>query len=377
MKTRNGFVVATLFATALLVRAGDGRIPISAVPYTISAPGAYYLTQDLTVGAGTAITISSSKVTLDLNGHTLTNTALTNGTYGISTSVAPGLSNVRITGGTVVGGGSGINLNGTSGGDYQVDHVSLTGNGSGFALFIGSTAGALPTTHAVVDAVRVVTCINIGIGLQNVSGGRVVNSSVRGCSNTGIQLFGASGLQVEGNTLTENPSIGLTLTGTAGNFSRDNTIADNTVKQNGIGIFLGTANGNRILHNTISENSSEGMRVVTSNFNAISDNVSSVNGYGLLLSTSNSNTISRNTFSGNVFTAGTTGNGIYLQSTSRNNSFDGNVASGNGAAGMNISDAGSTGNIYSYNRFAGNTSANNFNAGNVTAGGNNAGGANF
>src|ERR1039458_3298480 len=49
----------------------EARTPISSVPYTISAPGSYYLTGNLAVSSGTAITIAANQVTLDLNGFTL------------------------------------------------------------------------------------------------------------------------------------------------------------------------------------------------------------------------------------------------------------------------------------------------------------------
>lgn len=51
------------------------RTPISSVPYTITAPGSYYLTTNLTgVSGANGITISSDDVTLDLNGFTLLGT---------------------------------------------------------------------------------------------------------------------------------------------------------------------------------------------------------------------------------------------------------------------------------------------------------------
>ena len=48
----------------------EPRTPISSLPFSITAPGAYYLTRNVET-AGDGITISSSQVTLDLNGFTL------------------------------------------------------------------------------------------------------------------------------------------------------------------------------------------------------------------------------------------------------------------------------------------------------------------
>src|SRR5437868_13887701 len=52
----------------------EARIPISSVPYTISASGSYYLTTNVTATVSNAITIAASGVTLDLNGFTISST---------------------------------------------------------------------------------------------------------------------------------------------------------------------------------------------------------------------------------------------------------------------------------------------------------------
>src|SRR5262245_25481316 len=49
----------------------EPRTPISSAPFTISSPGSYYLTTNVTVSTGDAITITVNNVTLDLNGFTI------------------------------------------------------------------------------------------------------------------------------------------------------------------------------------------------------------------------------------------------------------------------------------------------------------------
>jgi hypothetical protein len=49
--------------------------PISAVPYTISSPGVYYLANDIFSSANAKITISANNVLLDLQGRTLQSAA--------------------------------------------------------------------------------------------------------------------------------------------------------------------------------------------------------------------------------------------------------------------------------------------------------------
>lgn len=50
----------------------EPRTPISALPFSISSPGSYYLTGNLTATAdGASITVSADDVMIDLNGFTL------------------------------------------------------------------------------------------------------------------------------------------------------------------------------------------------------------------------------------------------------------------------------------------------------------------
>ena len=60
----------------------EPRTPIGSLPFTISAPGSYYLTKNLefTATTGDAITIAADRVTLDLKGFTLSSTASVTGT---------------------------------------------------------------------------------------------------------------------------------------------------------------------------------------------------------------------------------------------------------------------------------------------------------
>ena len=74
----------------------EPRTPITKLPYTISQPGSYYLTTNLTANPG-GIGIWASGVTLDLMGFELDGTG--GSMSGIA--VAPGLANICIRNGTV------------------------------------------------------------------------------------------------------------------------------------------------------------------------------------------------------------------------------------------------------------------------------------
>ena len=65
---KNLLVLLILAIVSHISSAGE----ISAVPYTITSPGVYYLEHDITSkNPNGNITISSSDVVLDLQGHTL------------------------------------------------------------------------------------------------------------------------------------------------------------------------------------------------------------------------------------------------------------------------------------------------------------------
>src|SRR5215831_14797408 len=61
----------------------EPRTPIASAPFTISAPGSYYLTTNVSVSAGDAITIATNNVTLDLRGFTISSTAAPSAGRGI------------------------------------------------------------------------------------------------------------------------------------------------------------------------------------------------------------------------------------------------------------------------------------------------------
>ena len=90
----------------------EPRTPIGAVPYTISAPGSYYFTTNLTGGSdgGPGITIAASHVTLDLNGFILAGGSVT----GNGIVATAGQSNIVVRNGTVNHWATGIDAHASS-----------------------------------------------------------------------------------------------------------------------------------------------------------------------------------------------------------------------------------------------------------------------
>ncbi|HEV2454305.1 MAG TPA: right-handed parallel beta-helix repeat-containing protein [Verrucomicrobiae bacterium] len=143
----------------------EPRTIISSASYTITTPGSYYLSNNLAVTSGNAITIAASGVTLDLNGFTLSSTEASPAGYGIY--VNDGLQNVTILNGNVQGG--------------------VTNNGSGVfggpGFFCGIWANNVSNVR--VTGVTVSGCLDYGIILNT------GNSSVASeCTVNSVGVYG-------------------------------------------------------------------------------------------------------------------------------------------------------------------------------------------
>jgi hypothetical protein len=162
----------------------EARTPISSAPFTINQPGSYYLTTNLTVSSGNAITIAANGVTLDLNGFTLSSTEASPNGAGVllsSSRVHIHIFNGHISGNVTY-----------SGGVYA---------GSGFAS--GIVYSGSPPRNARVTGVSVSRCLQHGIhvpGFSNViesctvytvGGNGIVASTV---SHSTAQVCGLNGI---------------------------------------------------------------------------------------------------------------------------------------------------------------------------------------
>ncbi len=114
--------------------------PISSLPFTITQPGRYYLTRDLTGAASTtAVTIQTSDVTLDLNSFTLHGSpGSVDGVF-----VSGARSNVVIQNGTLRGWFNGIDA--ATATYSRVSMVTILGSSTslgdgGYALLVGPSS---------------------------------------------------------------------------------------------------------------------------------------------------------------------------------------------------------------------------------------------
>ncbi|HEY6168938.1 MAG TPA: right-handed parallel beta-helix repeat-containing protein [Verrucomicrobiae bacterium] len=219
---------APLFKTLTQV---EPRTPISALPFTISQPGSYYLTTNLTGNPG-GITISNSNVTIDLMGF-----ALVGGTGG-GIVVSGGRTNIAIRNGTVHGwGANGIDAINAHNSQFEALRVSRNG-GSGISAGPGSAVKGCTTLSNSTDGVHAdfgctisgCTAVdNGGNGIYANHGGTVSGCTALGNASDGIEV--KEGTAVSGCAARLNAGDGI--------FASDgNTISGCTASQNGgRGIF--------------------------------------------------------------------------------------------------------------------------------------------
>ncbi|HWX23277.1 MAG TPA: right-handed parallel beta-helix repeat-containing protein [Candidatus Binatia bacterium] len=161
----------------------EPRTPISSLPFTISAPGSYYVTTNLTGPGGPAgITVAADDVTIDLNGFFLAG-LLGGGNSAIGVSGTH--TNLTVRNGSLRDWDSyGVATPNTIGGHYERLHCSRIGLGG---LNVGNDS-------LVLDSViqRSPTSLISFAGILTGTGCVVRNCVVFGSAGIGIQAGGGS-----------------------------------------------------------------------------------------------------------------------------------------------------------------------------------------
>ncbi len=161
----------------------DPTQPGFTTPYTISQPGSYYLTGNLTVSSGDAIRITASGVTLDLNGFTISSTAPSAAGTAILFN-AGGLSDITICNGHIRGG--------------VTKNASGVYGGPGFDNGITLSSAPAPTNVSIIK-LSVSGCMGDGIRLD-FSG---VSLVVEACTVKTVIGYGIIASSVKGSTALE------------------------------------------------------------------------------------------------------------------------------------------------------------------------------
>ena len=167
---------------------GEKRTPISSLPFTISTPGSYYLTGNLTSAGGDGITVTADCVSIDLNGFCIssTNEART----GAGITVAGARADVTIRNGHISGsvfydaqitpepfGGAGF-----------ADGINLRPDGANFAdnVNIDTVTVSKVGRHGIYCGELVVVNLNTPPVIVVAVSSNVRDCSVRLCGGAGI-----------------------------------------------------------------------------------------------------------------------------------------------------------------------------------------------
>ena len=178
---------------------------------TLSQPGSYYLTHNLTVAAGDGIDIATYNVTLDLNGFTISSSATNAGYFGIYLTSPSGPSDITIhngfikgsavnVGGNIVGPGfyAGLSWNFGGGTVYgvHVHHLSVSGCQGQGILLPGGNLGTASFCTLVED------CQVRTIGGEGIQAETILRCNAHECGGQGI--FAETASDCHGETLNNN-----------------------------------------------------------------------------------------------------------------------------------------------------------------------------
>jgi hypothetical protein len=172
--------------------------------FTITQPGSYYLTTNITVASGHGVAILCSNVMLDLNGFTLFSTNPSGNGYGVFLSNS--LRNITIWNGFIHGG---ITNNGSN-----------TYTGPGFSHGIFDLGGNI--RNILISRVQISGCRTAGILLdlgttttieschvQSIGGSGLTASTVRDSSAVDCRDGGISGELIVGCRAESTTSVGI------------------------------------------------------------------------------------------------------------------------------------------------------------------------
>lgn len=332
--------------------AADGRIPIvkpaAGWPFTITAAGSYYLTEDLFEAAPTEfIHVDADNVTIDLEGHAIR----TNGTTMPLVKNINDRTQIRVTNGFLIKGSAAVQFNrGAAGtGNYVVDHLRCIDQTMTGIAILGNTGTKMTAVveHNLISGNGVGNPAK-GIELQLGNDSYIDNNVITGCV-TAIFMDRSEKNSIRYNNLSTNGSgiLVISVLGTSSNNNASYNVISGCNAGDGIHI---EGKNSTVTNNTVSKNNAVGIRMVGDNF-TIANNTSSENLTGIFLMDASGGLLQNNTTSGNAGPLGPpgAGDGIYLDLNSNYNGLDWNVSSSNQVCGIEVG-AGATGNILANNR---------------------------
>lgn len=262
-----------LLLSVVVISADEGRIPIIEQT-TISAPGTYMLTRDVSVASGDGIVIASDNVTLDLNEHLIEH----QGTTGSVILINNGFTDIVVRNGRLSGGARGIAY-GAVGSPIRarIENVEVSDTQT-FGIQLNSTEYA-EVIGCRVTGVAAGTGIDVGTGAGGVAGGRILGNTVSGAAGLGILVRNLRSGEIRGNHVTGCGNLsthaGILVDGDDGGGS---LIADNLVSDvTGDGIAINNLQPHNVLRDNVAIGNSEHGIVANSRSNVLIGNTASGN----------------------------------------------------------------------------------------------------
>lgn len=244
---------------------------ITSLPCTITSPGYYYLTGNLSYAGGNAITVNNDNVTIDLMGFSLigpSNSSLYSGIY------MNGRKNVEVRNGTVSGWYLGVSEYSDAGSHHRM--IGVRANGNTYGIYL----------HGIDHLIK--GCIasqgNFGSG----SGLVIGTGTISGCTAMNFTYSGVytgKGISIGGGTASGNVVANCTGTSAIGIYAIGSaTISHNQVSNCTTGI--NGAGGGSLIGNVVSSTTGQTGIVPSTNINTpnvLDQNTSSGDGphYGL------------------------------------------------------------------------------------------------
>jgi len=173
--------------------AGGGPVVIKALPFTITAPGAYALTKSLATTTDTdGITVNANNVTIDFGGFGITGPGTTrNGIF-----IAYNNKRVEIRNGFITGFDTGIRQAGIEDVTTRVINMKIYSNAS-YGININARG------NLVKDCTVEGSIIGIYTGVGSTVTGNIITG------NTMYGIFADFGCMISGNTVYSNPGTGI------------------------------------------------------------------------------------------------------------------------------------------------------------------------
>ena len=196
MKCVPAIALVLVILPAAPILADEARIPIFQ-PTTITQPGYYILTRDLSPASVTAITIQADNVTVDLNGRAI-NSAPSQGAIAVNGA----FQNVTIRNGRLLGGDFGVNAVASAPGtvNLRVERVEIRNTAFVGVQVFGAGIVQLISCR-ITDSGGDATYILPQTGGTAFTG-QFIDNVIDNVGRFGLDVGGGRGVEVRGNVIT-------------------------------------------------------------------------------------------------------------------------------------------------------------------------------